>query len=114
MSKALLKYVRVSPIKARLVASEIKNMNAEFALATLQFSVNKASRIIYKVIASAVANGNHEASDVIIKSCIVNSGPVLKRMIPKARGRGAPIRKPTSHIFVEVVEESMYNKNKDA
>lgn len=105
MSKSLLKYIRVSPIKARLVAKEIKGMNAELALARLQFAPNKAARIIYKVIVSAIANGNHEASNVIVKSCLVNSGPVLKRMVPRARGRGVFIRKPTSHIFVEVVEK---------
>lgn len=107
MSKSLLKFIRVSPIKARLIAREVRGMNADIALAKLQFTPNKAARIIYKVISSAVANGNYEASNVIIKSCVVNAGPVLKRMIPRARGRGNIIRKPTSHIFIEVVEKNI-------
>lgn len=104
MSIALLNYIRVSPIKTRLIAKEISGMNAELALASLQFMPNKAARILYKVVASAVANGNYEAENVIIKSCRVDKGPSLKRMTPRARGRGTQINKPTSHIFVEVVE----------
>lgn len=104
MSKAILKYIRLSPTKARLIAREIQGMNAELALATLEFTPNKAAKVIYKVVASAVANGNYDAQSVVIKSCRVDAGPVLRRMTPKARGRGAPIRKPTSHVMVEVVE----------
>lgn len=104
MSKAILKYIRLSPTKARLIAREIQGMNAELALATLEFTPNKAAKVIYKVIASAVANGSYDAQSVIVKSCRVDAGPVLRRMTPKARGRGAPIRKPTSHVMVEVVE----------
>ncbi|RDU57288.1 50S ribosomal protein L22 [Helicobacter sp. MIT 99-5507] len=104
MSKAILKYIRLSPTKARLIAREIQGMNAELALATLEFTPNKAAKVIYKVVASAVANGNYDAQSVVIKSCRVDAGPVLRRMTPKARGRGAPIRKPTSHVMVEVIE----------
>lgn len=105
MSKAILKYIRLSPTKARLIAREVQGMNAELALATLEFTPNKAAKVIYKVIASAIANGNYDAQDVIVKSCRVDAGPVLRRMTPKARGRGAPIRKPTSHVIVEISEE---------
>ncbi len=104
MSKALLRYVRLSPTKARLIAREIQGINAELALASLEFTPNKAAKVIYKVLASAVANGSYDAQNVVVKSCRVDAGPVLRRMTPKARGRGAPIRKPTSHILVEVAE----------
>lgn len=104
MSKAILKYIRLSPTKARLIAREVQGMNAELALATLEFTPNKAAKVIYKVIASAIANGNYDAQNVVVKSCRVDTGPVLRRMTPKARGRGAPIRKPTSHVMVEIAE----------
>lgn len=104
MSKALLKYIRLSPTKARLIAREIQGMNAELALATLEFASNKAAAVIYKVLASAIANGNYDAQNVVVKSCRVDAGPVLRRMMPRARGRANVIRKPTSHIFVEVEE----------
>lgn len=105
MSKALLKYVRLSPTKARLIAREIQGMNAEKALSSLEFTPNKAARIIAKVVASAVANGDHNAEDVVILSCRIDNGPVLRRFTPRAKGRATPIRKPTAHIFIEVDED---------
>ena len=107
MGKALLKYIRVSPIKSRLIAREVQGMNAEAALAALEFTPNKAAKIISKVIASAVAHSDMEPEEMIVTSCRVDQGPVLKRFRPRARGRASGIRKPTAHIFVEV------NKSED-
>jgi len=104
MSKAVLKFIRLSPTKARLIAREVQGMNAELALASLEFMPNKAAKIISKVIASAVANGGYEPEEVIISSCRVDKGPVLKRWKPRARGRASRIMKPTSHVIVEVTE----------
>jgi len=105
MGKSTLKFIRLSSTKARLIGREVQGMNAELALASLEFMPNKAAKIIAKVIASAVANGGFEPEEVIISSCRVDRGPVLKRFRPRARGRATPIRKPTSHIFVEVAKE---------
>ena len=102
MSRALLRYIRLSPTKARLIAREVQGMNAELAIASLEFTPNKAARVISKVIASAVANGGYEAQDVVVTSCRVDAGPVLRRFMPRAKGRATPIRKPTAHILVEV------------
>jgi large subunit ribosomal protein L22 len=102
MSKALLKFVRVSPTKARLVAREVQGMNAELALAALEFMPNKAAGIISGVIASAVANGDYEPEEVIITSCRVDKAAVMKRWRPRARGTASRIIKPTAHIYVEV------------
>ena len=104
MSKAVLKFIRLSPTKARLIAREVQGMNAEIALARLEFTPNKAANVISKVIASAVANGGYEPEEVIISSCRVDAGPVLKRFRPRARGSASGIRKPTSHVMVEVSE----------
>jgi len=104
MSKAVLKFIRLSPTKARLIAREVQGMNAEIALARLEFTPNKAARVISKVIASAVANGGYEPEEVIVSSCRVDAGPVLKRFRPRARGSASGIRKPTSHVMVEVSE----------
>ena len=104
MSKAVLKFIRLSPTKARLIAREVQGMNAELALASLEFMPNKAAKVISKVIASAVANGGYEPDEVIISSCRVDKGPVLKRWKPRARGRASRIMKPTSHVIVEVTE----------
>jgi len=102
MARALLKFIRVSPIKSRLIAREVQGMNAEEAMAALEFTPNKAAKIISKVIASAVANSGSEAEDCIITSCRVDNGPVLKRFRPRARGMASGIRKPTAHILVIV------------
>ena len=102
MARALLKFIRVSPIKSRLIAREVQGMNAEEAMAALEFAPNKAAKIISKVIASAVANSGSEAGDCVITSCRVDNGPVLKRFRPRARGMASGIRKPTAHILVIV------------
>jgi large subunit ribosomal protein L22 len=106
MSKAVLKFIRLSPTKARLVAREIQGMNAEVALAKLEFMPNKAARVISKVLASAIANGGFDANEVVVKSCRVDRGPYLKRFRPRARGMASKILKPTAHIYVEVEKES--------
>jgi large subunit ribosomal protein L22 len=108
--KSILKSIRVSPTKTRLITQEVQGMNAELALAALSFMPNKAAKYVYKAIASAVANGGFEPEEVIVKSCRVDAGPVLKRWMPRARGRATPLRKPTAHIFVEIAEKS---KGKD-
>lgn len=112
MSKALLRYIRLSPTKARLIAREVQGMNAEIAIARLEFTPNKAARVISKVIASAVANGGYDAQDVIVTSCRVDAGPVLRRFTPRAKGRATPIRKPTAHILVEVGTQKSQNTQK--
>ena len=106
MSTATLKFIRVSPTKARLVAREVQGMNAELALAALEFMPNKAAGIIAKVIASAVANGDFEPEEVIITSCRVDKAAVMKRWRPRARGTATRILKPTAHIFVEVTDSA--------
>lgn len=112
MSRALLRFIRLSPTKARLVAREVQGMNAELALASLEFTSSKAARIIAKVIASAVANGGYQPESVIIYSCRVDTGPVLRRFTPRAHGRATPIRKPTSHVLVEVLTQSEIDSRK--
>lgn len=102
MSRALIKFVRVSPTKARLVAREVQGMNAELAIASLEFMPNKAAGIISKAIASAVANGSYEPQEVEILSCRVDKAAVMKRWRARARGTASRILKPTAHILVEV------------
>ncbi|BAF69342.1 MULTISPECIES: 50S ribosomal protein L22 [unclassified Nitratiruptor] len=105
MSKAVLRFIRLSPTKARLIAREVQGMNAEEALAALEFMPNKAAKVISKVITSAVANGGYEPEEVVITSCRVDRGPYLKRFRPRARGRASRIMKPTSHVYVEVAQK---------
>ncbi len=110
MAKAILKFIRVSPIKARLIAREVQGMNAEYAIASLQFTPNKAAPIISKVIASAVANAGLDPVDAVITSARVDKGPVLKRFTPRARGSASPKHKPTAHIMIEVAAATKGDK----
>ncbi|WP_120945481.1 MULTISPECIES: 50S ribosomal protein L22 [Helicobacter] len=102
MSTALLRYSRLSPTKARLLARQVQGMNAELAIARLEFTPNKAARLLSRVISAAVYNGGYDSKSVSVLSCRVDAGPVLKRHMPRARGRATAIRKPTSHILVKV------------
>jgi len=113
MGKAILRNIRVSPLKARLVTKQIQGMNAEQALASLSFTPNKAARLIYKILASAVANGEHQPEDVNVFSARVDRGSYLKRFRPRARGSASGIRKPTSHIFIEVKEMNTDTTNEN-
>jgi len=85
-------------------------MNAELALAALEFMPNKAAGIIAKVIASAVANGDYEPEEVVITSCRVDKAAVMKRWRPRARGTATRIIKPTAHILVEVAPAAAEEK----
>lgn len=112
MSKALIKFIRLSPTKARLIAREVQGMNAELAMASLKFMPNKGAKYIANAISSAVANGGFEANEVVIKSCRVDAGAVLKRFRPRARGSASRIRKLTSHIMVEVAKLEVKKEEK--
>lgn len=108
-SKAVGKYIRISPQKARLVADVVRGMGVDQAITTLRFMPKKGAAIIKKVVESAVANATHdEQADVdklYVKKIIIDGGPSLKRISPRAQGRATGIIKRTSHITV-VLEES--------
>jgi len=104
--KAHLRRIRISPKKANLVAGLIRNKNAAEALDILKFTPKKAAQILYKTLASAVANAenndNQKPDTLKVKTVIVNKGPVYKRYLPSSRGRALPLSKPTSNITIEL------------
>ena len=99
-------HVRVTPMKARRVIDLIRDMPAQQALAVLKFAPQAASEPIAKVLASAMANAEHNFSldpeTLIISRAYVDEGPTLKRFQPRAQGRAYRIRKRTSHITIEL------------
>ncbi len=107
-SKAIAKYQRVSPRKARLVAQNVRGLRVEDALNILNFTPNKSAQIIYKVVKSALANAiqlfNADPDNMVIEEITVNEGPCWKRFMPRAQGRANRIRKRTSHITVILAE----------
>jgi large subunit ribosomal protein L22 len=108
-AKAVARYVRIAPRKARLVIDLIRGKSVDEAFSILRFTPKAASPIIEKVLKSAVANAEHNhnlnVSNLVVKKAYVDEGPTLKRYQPRAQGRAYEIKKRTSHITVVVGEQ---------
>ncbi|MBA2727689.1 MAG: 50S ribosomal protein L22 [Parachlamydiaceae bacterium] len=107
-AKAVTKYVRISPRKARLAAGLIRGKTVPQATTQLLFSNLRGGRLLKKTLDSAVANAESKndlrRENLIIKEVRVDEGPTLKRAKPKNRGGRHPILKRTSHFTVIVGE----------
>lgn len=105
-TKAVEKYIRMSPRKIRYVVDMIKSKPIEDAIDILSLTPRKAAAVIKKAIQSAISNAteNHKMKeeDLFISRILVNEGPTLRRFRPRARGRATRIRKRTSHLSVYV------------
>jgi large subunit ribosomal protein L22 len=103
---AQAKFVRMTPMKCRRVIDLVRGLPVDQALDILRFDTHAASEPIGKVVASAVANAEHnkqlDRRDLYIAQAYVDEGPTLKRFRPRAQGRAYRIRKRTSHITVVV------------
>jgi large subunit ribosomal protein L22 len=106
---AKLRQARITPQKARLVADQIRGLPVDKAINLLAFSNKKAAALIKKVLESAIANAEHndgaDVDELKVKTIMVDEGPIMKRFMPRARGRANQIFKRTSHVTV-VVEEA--------
>ncbi len=105
-TQAILRGVRLSEQKGRLVADLIRGKSVDHALNTLAFTPKKAAQIIKKVLESAIANAEHndgaDIDELKVKSIMVERGASLKRFSARAKGRGNRIVKPTCHIYITV------------
>jgi large subunit ribosomal protein L22 len=105
-ARATARYVRMTPMKVRRVVDLIRGMEAREALSVLQFAPQAASEPVAKVLASAVANAEHnqqlDPASLVVSVAYVDEGPTLKRFRPRAQGRAFRINKRTSHITIEV------------
>ena len=103
---ATARYVRMTPMKCRRVIDLVRGLPVDQAADILRFDTHAASEPIGKVLASAVANAEHnkqlDRRDLFIAQAYVDEGPTLKRFRPRAQGRAFRIRKRTSHITVVV------------
>jgi large subunit ribosomal protein L22 len=108
-TEAKLYGVRLSAQKGRLVADQVRGLKVDKALNLLTFSPKKGAAIIKKVLESAIANAEHNAGadidDLRVSAIYVERGPVLKRFMARAKGRGNRINKQTCHVFVTVADE---------
>ncbi len=107
-AKAIAKYIRVSPQKARLVADNILGKPVEEAINILRFTPKKGAKLIGKVLRSAVANAEQisgvDIDNLTVKQVVINPGPSWKRIMTRSMGRAFRIVKRTSHITVVVAE----------
>ena len=108
-AKVVLKNVRVSPQKLNLVAQMIRNQSASKALSILQFSKRRISNDVEQALRSVIANAeNNHSLDIdklVVKEAYVGKGVVMKRFVARARGRGAKIIKPYSHLTILLSEQ---------
>jgi large subunit ribosomal protein L22 len=105
-TKAIVRGVRLSADKGRLVADLVRGKRVDQAINILAFTQKKAAGIVKKALESAIANAEHndgaDIDELKITSIYVEQGATLKRFSARAKGRGNRISKPTCHIFVTV------------
>lgn len=109
-SKAKIKYTRISPRKVRRITDLIKGKPAGAAMINLSFLPHKASKIVSKVLKSAMANAEQkkvaDPEAMRVSKVFVDQGPTMKRMSPRSMGRADTIRKRSSHITL-ILEEKL-------
>ena len=106
--RARLRFLRVSPRTTRLVADLIRGKGSEEAMNILTFTKKAASKILIKLLKSAIANATQKKTIDIdrlyVKKIAVDQGPTMKRFQPRALGRATTIRKRSSHITIVLDE----------
>jgi large subunit ribosomal protein L22 len=109
LSRAFLKYAKVTPRKARRVADLVRGKRAGEAMVNLRFMPYRAAKIIEKVLRSAMANAQQKKTvdpeGLKISNIYVDEGPIMKRLMPRAMGRANIIKKKTSHITLHLSED---------
>ena len=109
-AKVILKNLRISPQKLNLVLGMIRMQKADVALSKLQFSKKRISKDVEKALKSVISNAeNNHSLDIdklYVKEAYVGKGVVMKRFHARARGRGARILKPFSHLTIILSEET--------
>ena len=105
-TRALAKYIRISPYKVREVLDLVRGQHVQRAAEILRFSERDAAFVVGKVLASAVANAEHndglDPEELYVSACYADEGVTIKRFRPRARGRAGRIRKRTCHVTVIV------------
>jgi large subunit ribosomal protein L22 len=108
-AKAVVRFSRIAPRKARQVIDMIRGKKVGDAQTILKFTPRFAAEIISKVLNSAIANAenNHKMNrdNLYVSEAYVDQGPTMKRFMPRAQGRASAIHKRTSHITIVVAEK---------
>ena len=109
-TRAVAKYIRITPRKVRIVLDLIRGKNVAEAFAILKFTPKAGADVVEKVLRSAVANAENnfdmDADKLFVKTAYADQGPTLKRIHPRARGQAFKILKRTSHVTIVVDEKN--------
>ena len=109
-SKAVAKFVRITPRKVRVVLDLIRGKNVAEAFAILKFTPKAGAVVVEKVLRSAVANSENnydmDVDKLVIKTAFADDGPTMKRIHPRSRGQAFKILKRTSHVTIVVDEKN--------
>jgi large subunit ribosomal protein L22 len=111
-ARAIVRTVRMSPRKVRIVANMIRGKDVDTALNILKLLPKKSARLIVKLVESAAANaedkakGKADVDALVVKSIQVDNGPIVKRWMPRAMGRANRVQRRTSHITVVLADEA--------
>lgn len=110
-ARAVARYLRISPLKARQVANLVRGKSVDEALGILRYTNKRSAPLINKVLKSAIANAEHnydmDSDNLYVYAIYVDEGPTIKRMRPRAYGRADVKRHRTSHITVVVREKEV-------
>src|SRR5437870_5788302 len=108
-ARAVVRHVRMSPRKMRVIANLVRGKRVEEAMSLLKLMPKKGAVVIRKLLISAVANAEQSGPEVdvdqlLVRDCNVDNGPILKRWMPRSMGRANRIQRRTSHVTVVVQE----------
>jgi large subunit ribosomal protein L22 len=107
-AKAVARWIRIAPRKARIAADMIRGKRVGDALAELTFARTHGAAVVKKVLESALANaqrkGDTDVDTLVVGTVYVDQGPIIRRFLPRAMGRATRINKKTAHITLELKE----------
>ena len=104
--KAIYRHADMSARKIRPFADLIRGRAADEALELLRFYPNKAARLLEAVLKSALGNaedrGARDVDELVVTESRVDGGPIMKRIMPRARGSAYPIKRRYAHVIIAV------------
>ncbi|MGI6433821.1 MAG: 50S ribosomal protein L22 [Syntrophomonadaceae bacterium] len=110
-ARAIARYLRISPFKARQVADLVRGKDVKEAIGILKYANKRSAPLINKVLKSAVANAEHnydmDSDELFVAAIYIDEGPIMKRMQPRGYGRADVRRHRTSHVTVVLKEREV-------
>ena len=107
-AKAIVRHVRISPRKMRVVANLVRGRRVDEAMAMLKHTPKRSGLVIHKLLLSAIANaenkGTADVDALVVRYCSIDNGPIIKRWMARAMGRANRIQRRTSHVTLVVAQ----------